>query len=450
MGRTDETSRRTAPQGRAPAPSEDGAAPLSRRQRMLVIASLYLVSDIGYSFFFGALGTILLARGVSLGTVALINLLTMVYFGRFLVGPLVDRFGSSRHGHYRSWLILTQVVLVLILVALAAVDPVEHLPATLVLMVGVLLVSTFHDTAINGLAVRILSPADAGMANGIQVAAASLSLIIGSGGALLLYSHVGWTATVLSVTAVFAVPLIVLARFVEPPAPRGAGRAAPWRALASYFRIRRNAVWTLLVIPFFLLGDWLASAPQSAMLLSAGWSTDQIGFVQYTLATGAQIVAALVTGTIITRYGRSRPMVVIGIGSAVALAATLPLAFGNGHVGLTSTALILMAITYGAKLTWISTVSLDLARGASGATDYTVPVSMTGLGRVVLTSVGLSTAGLVGYPWLVGLSVVFALLSTGVAAAVVRGYPGAPRETVSAAAGSTERVGTRSGDPTSP
>ncbi|WP_030228382.1 MFS transporter [Actinoalloteichus caeruleus] len=406
----------TGPPGRA-GRTEPGQ--LGRAHRLGVITALFLVADIGYSFFFGALGTILLGRGVSLGTVALINLLGVVYFSRFLIGPVIDRFGSVRFGHYRTWLLSTQVVLVLLLVVLAGLDPVDNLGPTLVLMTLLLVISAFHDTAINGMAVRLLPPSDYGVANGIQVAAASLSILIGSGGALFLYSHAGWTTTLLALAAVFLIPLAVLARLVEPVV-RPANRSEPWRALLSFFRQRRTAVWTLLVIPVFLLGDWLASAPQSAMLLAVDWSLDEIALVQYTLAVAAQAAVALVAGALITRFGRSAPVVVTGVVGAVATACLLPLAFGGGGYGLTAGALVVMAVAYGAKMTWVSTISMELARKSSAATDYTIPMSMIGMCRIVLSSVGLGLAGVTGYPVMIASSVLVTLAGAAVALAWTR------------------------------
>ncbi|WP_158889687.1 MFS transporter [Amycolatopsis anabasis] len=421
MTGTDPGTQRSA----APANPDDPArhgdrSGSSRRRRLLVIGSLYLVSDIGYSFFLAALGTILLSRGVSLNTVALINLLGMIYFARFLIGPLVDRFGSPRLGHYRGWLVLTQIAMILILAGVALLDPIANLAAVLALLTAVLALSAFHDTAINGLAVRMLPAADHGIANGIQVAAASLSIIIGSGGALLLYARAGWTTTLFALAAVFGIPLLVLARLAEPPAGRPERGAAQWLALFSFFRRRRTATWTVLVIPLFVLGDWLANVPQSPMLLAAGWSLDRIAFVQYTLATGTQILAALAAGAAITRYGRTRPALVAGVLAVAATAALLPLATGHDSPGLTTAALIAGAVAYGAKLTWVSTVSMDLARKSSAATDVTLPMSMVGILRIVVSSAGLGLVARVGYPWLIGAAVFFAVAGTAVALAWTR------------------------------
>ncbi|WP_211302822.1 MFS transporter [Allonocardiopsis opalescens] len=396
-----------------------------RRRRLLVVGALYLVANIGYSFFFLTLGTILLGRGVPIGTVALVNLLGGIYFGRFLVAPAVDRFGSARFGHYRGWLVPTQLALVLALVALSAVDPVRRLPVLLVLIALVLVLSVLHDTALNGLAVLLLPPADRGVANGLQIAAASASMLIGSGGALLLYAHAGWSATLLALAAVFTLPPAVLARLTEPPRRPAEGGGAPWRELAAFFRRPRLAAWTLLVIPLYGIGEWAASAPQSAMLLAADWPMERIALVQST-AIAVQIAAALAAGAAITRYGRWRPALAIGLLGAAAVAGLLPLAAGNGAIVPTAVALVALSAAYGAKLTWISTVSMDLARRSSAATDYTVPMSVEGVCVTAVTSAALALAGAVGFPWIVAAAVALALLGAAVAPAWARRHVGTP------------------------
>ncbi|RJO70074.1 MFS transporter [Nocardia panacis] len=415
--------------------------------RLAVISSLYLVSDIGYSFFFGALGTILLGRGVSLGTVGMINLLGIVYFSRFLIAPIVDRYGSASYGHYRGWLMCTQVALILTLLALTTVDPVADLGATLMIMTVVLVLSAFHDTAISGLSIRILAPAEHGVANGLQTAAASLSMIIGTGGAVLLYASVGWVPMLCCLAAVFVIPLAVLARFDEPTAQIAASSRVAWRALVTYLRRPKTALWSLVVLPLYLLGDWVASAPQTAMLMGVGWTTERVGFIQYTVAIVWQILAALAAGAIIARYGRRGPAVAMGVLSTLAVAATIPLAAGQDHGWLTTPALIAMAVIYGAKLTWTSTVSMDLVRNSSAATDFTVPMSMTGMGRAIVVPIGMWAAECFGFVAVTVASVVFAALGTVVAAVAARGYPNHAPVRQDESKG---RAGTHSGGPIAP
>ncbi|WET76716.1 MFS transporter [Amycolatopsis sp. QT-25] len=389
----------------------------SRAGRLTTIGALSLVSDIGYSFFFAGLGTLLLDRGTSVQDLALINLLGILYFCRFMVGPVVDQYGFARLGHYRGWLICTQVIIVAVLLALAMVDPIENMALMLTLMSVVLFVSSVNDTAINGLAVRLIPPEEHGIANGVQVATGSLSIIIGSGGALLLYSWIGWGPTLITLAAVFLAPLSVLLTLREPAGPPTVRGLEGWSSLWRFFRQARTGLFTLLVVPVFVLGDWVAYAPQTAILLDHGWSVEKIGLVQYTVATSAQVVAALAAGWLVTRLGRRRFPLWAGAAGVVGTVLLFPVASGLGRAGtggavFAAGVLVLLAAVYGAKLTWVSTVSMALARPEAPATEYTVPMSMLGLMRVLANSLGLASVALAGLPWVLGSASALGIVGT--------------------------------------
>lgn len=403
---------------------ESGGRFSARRNRGLVgVGLLYLATNIGYSFFFLAFGTILLEGGVPLGTVALVNLVGVLYAARFLLAPIVDRHGSARLGQYRGWLICTQLGLLVALAGLAPLDPVQDLPAVLVVMAVVLVLSAFHDTALNGLAVRLIAPADHGLANGIQIAGASLSVLIGSSGALLLYSRSGWTVTVCALGAVFLVPLGLLTRLREPSAEQRERPSVLWTALADSVRQPRRVMWILVVIPLFGLAEWLGTAPQSAMMLDVGWSMDRIATVQ-SVAISVQVVAAFSAGVMISRWGRSACALVFGTVGGLSVLALLPLAAGETVSVLTSFAVVGVAIAYGAKVTWFATISMQMARRETAATDYSVPMSLEGAAVTVINSAGLAIAAAVGFAWLLAAAVFVAVVGTGLAAVWVRGRVG--------------------------
>jgi hypothetical protein len=381
---------------------------MSRRRRFAAIAALYLVADIGYSFLFGALNTILLQGGVRLDQLALINLLGLLYFGRFLVGPIVDRFRFARLGHYRGWLIVTQLVLVMVWLALVPLDPVRSLPAVLALTALALAVSAFHDTAMNGLAVRLLPPRDRGVGNGIQSGMASVSIVLGSGGALLLYSHAGWSVTIGVLAALFLVPFAVMMFVVEPVAERPVRNGTPFAELVTLFRQRRIRTWTVFVVPMFALGLYVATAVQAPMMLAAHWSLDRIALVQGTLSGLVGLAAGFGAGTLVTRLGRRRSVIVTGAFSSFALVLSLPLSLGGSTVVLDAAAVLMVSVAYAGMAVCVYTVAMDLVRPASAATDFTLQISVLGVLRLAMSSAGLAVAGVVGFPHLIGASVLLA------------------------------------------
>jgi len=385
-----------------------------RLRRVALLASCYLVQDIGFSFFFLALVVILRQRGASLEQLALVNLAGFAWAGKFLLGPVVDRWSVRRFGHYRGWLLLTQALMVLALLCLLPLDPVGDLPLVLGVMVVMLIVAGAHDVATNGLAVRLLTPEERGTGSGLQIAAISLSIILGSSGTLLLYAHVGWEAALGVLAAVTALPLVFLLRFREPPGPSASGPAS--RALLSLVRRPGIARWMLAVVPLYLLGVYSAEALVPAMLVDARWSTSRIAIVQGTLGGLASALAALGTGVLLRRVSRRRALRTFGFVQALLLLFLLPVATGHAGNGfgatVTTLAVILLWAANAAALSTIYSCAMDLARPATAATDLAVQLAVVGVVRLVANASGPALAGQAGYPPLILAGAALTLLGT--------------------------------------
>ncbi|WP_280499644.1 MFS transporter [Nocardia farcinica] len=355
-----------------------------------VVGTLHLVANIGYTFFVLTLSTILLGHGAPLSTAALLQVFGAVYGLRFLAAAVVDRVRCSGRGHYRGWLIRTQLLLVAAIVAVAPLDPVRQLPLVLAVTGLVLVVSAVHDSALAGLTVVRTAPLDRGLVNGVQVASASLSMLVGSSGALLLYARAGWTVTVLVLATVFVLPLAVLARMAEPQNRAPARVPSP---VLGYFRHRRNRWWALVMLPLFGSGIWLAYAPQHAILLAAGWSLDGIAVATAT-ATAAQTLAAVLVGAVVVRYGLAATCLGLATAAVPAVLAALPAALGRAGPPLAVLALVGITVVYGGVVTCVAAVSMQWARAETAATDYTIPLSVEMLCVGLVQSAGLALAGL--------------------------------------------------------
>jgi hypothetical protein len=91
---------------------------MTRGARYRLLGALYGSQFVPLAFCLFALGAILRERGVALDLIAVLQLVALAWVVKFAWAPLVDRYGSLRYGHYRSWLIATQLAMVLGVLAL--------------------------------------------------------------------------------------------------------------------------------------------------------------------------------------------------------------------------------------------------------------------------------------------------------------------------------------------
>ncbi|RPH53641.1 MFS transporter, partial [bacterium] len=175
--------------------------------KFTLISTLYVSQAIPLGFFIVAVPAILRSQGLSLEGVGLLSAIAFPWLIKFLWAPLVDRFGSERRGHFRSWILPLQTLSVLTVVGISLLDlSSQFLPLVLAGAAFMLLAAT-QDVATDGLSVRILRHDERGPGNGIQVGGYYLGQIVGGGLMLIAFHRFGWTAAVLAMAAFLALPL---------------------------------------------------------------------------------------------------------------------------------------------------------------------------------------------------------------------------------------------------
>ncbi|MGI5244084.1 MFS transporter [Dactylosporangium sp. CA-139066] len=367
--------------------------------RYLTLLLLYVTQYVGVGFITVGLVAILRDGGTPLQTLGALTLIGLIWPLKVFWAPLVDRFGSARRGHYRSWLLVLQPGLVIALLALLPFDrPGERLGAVVAICAVYVLLSATQDIAVDAIAVRLLAADERGLGNGVQLAGVSLGTVLGGGVCLVVHDRYGWAAAVLLMAALTALGLFTAGRFREPARAGRVSSATAYRALLSVFRQPGCRRWTFAVVTLLYAGSGAAWALVTPALIDAGWSEARVGIVTGVIVSIPAVAAGLVAGGLVSRLGR--PRVLAGAGALLALSTVglLPLLGGSAPAGGTVAALGAFMGAYTAVNVAIYTVNMDYARAQTGGTDFTM-LSAVGLAvSFAASSAGLSAAAYLGYP----------------------------------------------------
>ena len=388
---------------------------MSRLARYRLLAVLYASQFIPLGFFYYALTAVLRRRGVPLEQIGMLQLLALFWVVKFAWAPLVDRYGSRRLGHYRGWLLILQGLTVVAVLLLLPLDVGDDLPLIFVLVGTIAFLSATQDVATDATAVRVLQPSERGLGNGIQFAGGYFGFIVGGGGILVIYDHLGWSAAVGVLALATAVPIPFLLRYREAQRDIGATggirrrQTVSLRALANFFHQPGVARWLLIVLPLNYMGIATAYKLITPMLVDVGWPLDWIGAV---VAFGGGVVAmasALSAGAVLNAIRRRAALLTFGVIAVAAIAMLAALIAGTATVAVVLGAVALVNIAYASMGTTIFTVSMDWSRRDTAGTDYTIQTSLAVLCSDVAGAAGLSLAGSVGYPTVIALSLTLAL-----------------------------------------
>ena len=85
-----------------------------QRQKAVLLGGLYTSQTLGLAFVITALPAILRQSGVGLDKIGWISVLGFCWAIKFLWAPLIDRYGSKKYGHYRSWILVLQMLMIIV------------------------------------------------------------------------------------------------------------------------------------------------------------------------------------------------------------------------------------------------------------------------------------------------------------------------------------------------
>lgn len=375
--------------------------------KLALLASLYFAQGLPYGFFSQALPVFFRQQQVSLAVIGLLSLLSLPWAFKFAWAPLVDRFGSSRFGHRKSWIVPLQILAALLLVLCSSFEPSRALNLIVPIVFMSNLVAATQDVATDGLAVDLLAVHERGLGNSMQVAGFRVGMIVGGGALLMIFDQLGWRLTFIVTAGLMLLALIPISLHREaarhPAVVCEIFKNGYWQMLVNVYRQRGMAAW-LCVIVTYKVGDAIGSAMVRPFLVDQGLSLTDIGWLLGTFGFAAGLCGALAGGYLLLRLGRFQGLLAFGMLHAMAmLLYTLPAAMALPVYVLV---LICSMEYFASGLTSVAlfTMMMDRCRQGTSATDYTVQAS-----TLLITTTGLaSTSGFLaewlGYAWVFMLS----------------------------------------------
>ena len=390
-------------------------------QSYILLFSLYWAQGLPVGFMTHALPVILRAQGVSLTHIGGFGLLMAPWALKVLWSPLVDKFGHGQKGHYRSWIIPTQILTVAILIILSFL-PIQALNQPMYLL-GFFIVLLFmnsvgatQDIATDGLAVRILKGDQQHIGNMFQVIGSRLGFIVGGGAILWAMDWLSWQNTFLILAVIVAINTIPILLYREPkhhlePQQQNFSLESEVSSvqirtneqhfikkfknyLRYFFENKQLRAW-FWVLCTIKIADGFAGPITKPLLVDLGLSLSQIGIYITMFGAFAALIGAGVAGLVLKKIQRSHALIIFSIFKLVSLAGFIGLAFSQGYSVHVEPWIIyvinaLEDMFAAMLLVVILTLVMQYSRTASAGTDFTFQVSiMATISGVLYTVSGL-------------------------------------------------------------
>ncbi|MEM9098201.1 MAG: MFS transporter [Pseudomonadota bacterium] len=249
-------------------------------------------------------GTALFLReaGQPSEVISLVFLASLPWIMRFLWAPLIDRHGSARFGHFRSWIAATQIVIVVLFAGLLLTDPSGDVVGLMLALALLSAVMGTQQTAIFALMATYLQGPE--RVKGLTIMAfcyAAAGCLMGAG-VLHFLGDLGWHVTVSAILAFTCLVLVALALTRldagRKPAPTEV------RLLNQFAIFRQRAARRLLGVATLLNISVAATyGLQSLMLIDAGFSVSEASLVSIVGASAAGMAGGLLARPFVERLG---------------------------------------------------------------------------------------------------------------------------------------------------
>ena len=387
-----------------------------RDRRFLTILLFGFCSGFPYVLTGSVLTLWLQETGFSRSTIGFIGAVGTVYAINWMWAPFVDRIKLPilyrLFGQRRSWILMCQMAIAVLLFAISLGDPRENLLYVTVIAVAIAAFGATLDIAVDAYRITIFSreemdakmPYAAAMATsgwwaGYGFIGGALALALGGETIGLDWPTVyRYLILIYLFIFVFVVtvpePVIEDADLIPETDNKSKKSAANW--MAEYF-VRhfkeffdrcgfRLAFAVLIFLLVFKLGEAMLGRMSLIFYVEVGFTTDQISFYQKFFGGLVTAAFSIVAATVNTRFGVIRGLFVAGVAMAAANLLYALIAVVGPSINLLMLTLVIdnFFVAF-STVAFVSFVSYFTSRTYTG-TQYALMVSISNLGRTTLAA----------------------------------------------------------------
>lgn len=339
-----------------------------------VVVVLYLAHALPLYFYNVALPAILRHQGVDLRWIGMLSLLYIPWAFKFFWAPLIDRFYLKKLGKRKTWLLFTQIALVIGVVALAMTQFDYGLGVFVIVGLWISTFAATQDIAIDGYTVETFSESEYRLGSMAQSIGVALGSMVGGAATLWLYQLYGWQTALISLAAMTALTMLAIFQIKEKSNAEKISKQPP--SLIRAFK-RPEMLWALALIVCYRIVEAPAMAMLNPMLIDQKWSLAQIGVLMSVIGAGIGLLAAVSAAFLLKKIAATQLLIWAGWARSLVYAllgiAVLLSWFNQWHMLLGLFVVVILAIRYIA-MTALYAHFMHTSSKEQAGTDFTILV----------------------------------------------------------------------------
>jgi len=358
-------------------------------RRMLVAFVMGFSAGLPLLLTMGVLQAWMKEKGVDLTWIGMIALVQLPYTWKFIWAPVLDRFTLPFLGRRRGWLLVAQLALVIAIVLLGYSDPIEHVAMMVAAAILVAFFSASQDIVIDAYRREDLADEELGLGSSMYIYGYRLGMLLAGGGGMILADRMPFAGVYLIMAACMLPGILTTLLTPEPDISVGTPRTmkeAVVNPLVEYFS-RHNAIWILVFILLYKVGDTMAGAITTPFYLDIGFTKTDIGAVVKVFGTGATLAGAFLGGVILLKLGINRSLWIFGALQALSTAGFAVLAKIGYSIPALSGVIAFENLSSGMGTAAFVAFMASITNKKFTATQYALLTSLIGIPRALASAV---------------------------------------------------------------
>jgi PAT family beta-lactamase induction signal transducer AmpG len=327
-------------------------------------------------------------EGVDLTVIGLMALVGLPYTLKFLWAPVFDRFTILPFGRRRGWLFVVQIALMVSIIGLGMTDPKNHPWIVALAALFVTFFSASQDIIVDAYRREDIPDEELGFASSLYINGYRLGMLLAGGGGLILADHMPFSM-VYTIMAACLIPGVLTTLFAPEPKINNdlpkTMKEAIVEPLSEYFN-RSGAIYILIFILLYKIGDSMATTMAMPFYLDLGFSKSIIGTVSKLFGTWATVAGALIGGILTLKLGLYLSLWIFGIFQAISTAGFALLPQFDHSIAALATVIGFENLTSGMGTAAFVAFMAMMTDKRFTATQYALLSSLMGVPRVIASA----------------------------------------------------------------
>jgi len=356
-------------------------------RRIAVTLLLGFSSGLPLALSGGTLQAWFAKSNVSLKEIGFVGLAALPYTFKFLWAPLMDRWVPPILGRRRGWILFSQAFLCAAIASMVFFTPDSHPQALFLLACLVAFFSASQDIVVDAYRTDMLRPEERPMGAAMAINGYRIAMLVSGGMALVIADIWGWKAAYLTMAGLMGAGMIVTligpnpAEEVVPPKRIWDCTVLP---LLDFLK-RPQAIWILLFIVFYKLGDAFAGAmSQTFLIREIKMTLSEIGVMAKFSGFFGTIFGTTAGAFLVIKMGWFRSLFCFGILQAISNLVYMVLMWTGPDYVVAASAIFMENFCGGMGAAAFTGLIMDLCNSRFSAFQYALLSSLSAVGRVIV------------------------------------------------------------------